>query len=191
MSQLDVRTKILEGALRLFAHQGYGSTSMREVAEASGVTKPTLYYHFGSKEGLFRAIFESRFEGFADMVRATVSGSEPVLERIERFLDAYLLRALADADSMRFMLTCSLSNPDTPLDCRVVDRQLQNLTPLVELIQEGIGTGAFRDDLNAHDAMLALVGAANLHLATALEGNALRRGTVSAILDTWLHGAKR
>ena len=43
-------------AARLFAAQGYDATSVREIVEAAGVTKPTLYYHFGSKEGLAQAL---------------------------------------------------------------------------------------------------------------------------------------
>ncbi len=41
---------------RLFASRGYAATSIREIVEAAGVTKPVLYYHFQSKEGLYRAI---------------------------------------------------------------------------------------------------------------------------------------
>ncbi len=189
--QGDVRAKILGEAIRLFAHHGYGSTSMREVAEASGVTKPTLYYHFGSKEGLFRAIIEGRIEAFAAMVRATVTGDDPVVERLEQFLEAYLLGALEDIDTLRFMLTCSLPNPETPPNCRVIGRHLQNLEPLAELIREGIEAGELRSDLDVMGAVAALVGAANLHLATALEGAQVHRDTISTILNTWLHGAKR
>jgi AcrR family transcriptional regulator len=43
-------------AARLFAARGYDATSVREIVEAAGVTKPTLYYHFGSKEGLAQAL---------------------------------------------------------------------------------------------------------------------------------------
>ncbi len=43
---------ILRVAARLFATRGFEATSVREIVEAAGVTKPTLYYYFGSKEGL-------------------------------------------------------------------------------------------------------------------------------------------
>ena len=48
--------RILDAAIPLFARLGYGSASVRELAEAAGVTKPTLYYHFGSKEDLFHEL---------------------------------------------------------------------------------------------------------------------------------------
>ena len=50
---------ILSAAARLFADKGYDAASMREIAEAAGVTKPTIYYHFKSKLGLFEAILKA------------------------------------------------------------------------------------------------------------------------------------
>jgi len=49
---------VLTAAARLFADKGYVTTSMREIAEAAGVAKPTIYYYFKSKEGLFDALLE-------------------------------------------------------------------------------------------------------------------------------------
>jgi AcrR family transcriptional regulator len=50
--QLDVSTreKILQVALDLFTEQGFDGTSMREIAARLGITKPSIYYHFASKE---------------------------------------------------------------------------------------------------------------------------------------------
>lgn len=48
------RERILREATRLFGHAGYAGASVREVVEAAGVTKPTLYYYFKNKEDLFR-----------------------------------------------------------------------------------------------------------------------------------------
>ena len=51
-------------AARLFADRGYDATSVREIVEAAGVTKPTLYYHFGSKQGLAEALLTRPMTGF-------------------------------------------------------------------------------------------------------------------------------
>lgn len=52
----EVPRLIAHEAARLFAAQGFDATPVREIAQAAGVTKPTLYYHFGSKEGLAQAV---------------------------------------------------------------------------------------------------------------------------------------
>ncbi len=50
------KTRLLHAAVRVFDRKGYAGASVREITEAAGVTKPALYYHFGSKEGLLLAI---------------------------------------------------------------------------------------------------------------------------------------
>jgi AcrR family transcriptional regulator len=52
------RNGILEAALNLFAHQGYRGTSIREIAEAAGLSTGNVYHHFPDKEALFRTLLD-------------------------------------------------------------------------------------------------------------------------------------
>jgi TetR/AcrR family transcriptional regulator len=52
----DTRSAVLAEALRLFADRGYTGATVRDISDASGVTTPVIYYHFGSKEGLYEAV---------------------------------------------------------------------------------------------------------------------------------------
>ena len=54
----DTRQQILQAALRRFAHSGYAGASVQHIVDEAKVTKPMLYYHFGSKEGLYSALIE-------------------------------------------------------------------------------------------------------------------------------------
>ena len=54
----NARQRLLETATELFADRGYAGTSVREIVDRAGVSKPVLYYYFKSKEGLFYAILE-------------------------------------------------------------------------------------------------------------------------------------
>ncbi|GAA3845965.1 TetR family transcriptional regulator [Sphaerisporangium flaviroseum] len=56
----DTRTRIQEIALKLFTEQGYEATSLREIAEAVGVTKAALYYHFRTKDDIIASLTEDR-----------------------------------------------------------------------------------------------------------------------------------
>ena len=56
-----VKQAILNEALELFSAKGYEGVSVSELTEAAGITKPTLYYYFGSKEGLFEAVCQSHY----------------------------------------------------------------------------------------------------------------------------------
>lgn len=65
LDEQTARSTLLKAGLTLFAERGYASTSVREIVEQAGVTKPMLYYYFKSKEGLFRSILD----GVAEMQR--------------------------------------------------------------------------------------------------------------------------
>ena len=56
------RTAILDAALELFSHRGYGATSMRDIASQAGVSTGSVYHHFADKEAIFRVLLE-QFQG--------------------------------------------------------------------------------------------------------------------------------
>ncbi|MBM3287542.1 MAG: TetR/AcrR family transcriptional regulator [Candidatus Eisenbacteria bacterium] len=66
------RDRILTAAARLHALRGYDGTSVREIAEAAGVTKPLIYYYFPSKETLFATLLH-------DAVEFALSGAREIL----------------------------------------------------------------------------------------------------------------
>ena len=66
----DVRQQILQAATRLFINHGYHGLSMREIAEAVGVSKAGLYYHFEDKEALFLAILNSAVDRLDEIMTA-------------------------------------------------------------------------------------------------------------------------
>src|SRR5512140_1983838 len=85
-SELSVEQRLLDAAVQLFTERGYTATSVREIVERAGVTKPALYYRFASKESLYLAILND-LARYADevIVRSRPAGG-PVRERLEKFL---------------------------------------------------------------------------------------------------------
>ena len=55
-NRMDRERRILDAALKTFAQMGYGGTTMEAVAAAAGLSKPTLYQYFDSKDALFSAM---------------------------------------------------------------------------------------------------------------------------------------
>ena len=76
----DNRTLILASSLHLFAARGYDAVGVQEIAEASGVKKPTLYHYFGSKKGVLETLMKEQFTPFLnDLSRVAVySGDLPL-----------------------------------------------------------------------------------------------------------------
>jgi TetR/AcrR family transcriptional regulator len=102
--------RILQRSLELFSSKGYDATSVREICAAAGITKPTLYHFYGSKEGVYRAIVEGALERFrADLVRAL--GTQGALrDRLLRMARAYVEAGVREPDLARFIMAL-IHNP--------------------------------------------------------------------------------
>ncbi len=77
----NTRDRLLETATALFAEKGYAGTSVREIVDRAGVSKPVLYYYFKSKEGLFYAILEWAADVQQEILDEIFSTSGTVLDR--------------------------------------------------------------------------------------------------------------
>ena len=73
---MDNRSNILSCALRLFATRGYDAVGVQEIVEAAGITKPTLYYFYESKEGIYRALLHSTLDEFGSIVDEALHAAE-------------------------------------------------------------------------------------------------------------------
>jgi AcrR family transcriptional regulator len=106
MNDVAVRSndRILLKALALFSDKGYDATSVREICEAAGVTKPTLYHFYGSKEGVYRAIVEGALERFRSDLVSALQEEGPLRERMVRTARAYFAATTQDPDLARFIL---------------------------------------------------------------------------------------
>jgi AcrR family transcriptional regulator len=80
--------QLLEAATRLFRERAFEEISMRQIAEAGGVSKALLYHYFPSKTVLFRAAVEQATGELQRLVTPTGEGT--ALQQLERSLDAYL-----------------------------------------------------------------------------------------------------
>ncbi|MDR3341930.1 MAG: TetR/AcrR family transcriptional regulator [Treponema sp.] len=65
----DTKRIILETALNLFSRKGYESVGVQEIVTSAGITKPTLYYYFKSKQGLLEAIVAEHGAAFIAITR--------------------------------------------------------------------------------------------------------------------------
>jgi AcrR family transcriptional regulator len=82
------REQLLDVALELFAEKGYHQTSMNEIAEAAGVTKPVLYQHFESKEQLYLQLLRDVSIQMADAVLKATAQADGPREQVEKGFEA-------------------------------------------------------------------------------------------------------
>ena len=85
------RAAILDAALELFSHRGYGATSMRDIAGKAGVSTGSVYHHFEEKEAIFQALLEQ----FQAVTKRADFPINVALERAQAFDDFDLLATAA------------------------------------------------------------------------------------------------
>lgn len=86
----DLYQTILVEARRLFIQHGYHGLAMRQIAEAVGVTKPALYYHFADKEELFLRVLEEYLERMEELLDSLLVSSWDCRRRIKKFIETLL-----------------------------------------------------------------------------------------------------
>ena len=76
LSRLERERQIVSIAERIFGEHGFANTTMEMVADAAGITKPVIYDHFGSKEGLLTAVIENARDELKDTIVAAWRSAE-------------------------------------------------------------------------------------------------------------------
>ena len=97
------RRQLLEVALQVFADKGFYGTSMNEVAEAAGVTKPVLYQHFTSKEALYRELVDELGTRLERAIVEGVADADGPRQQVEAGFHAYFRWATREGPAFRVL----------------------------------------------------------------------------------------
>jgi TetR/AcrR family transcriptional regulator len=101
---MDNRQNILDCAMGLFARQGYDAVGVQEIVEAAGITKPTLYHYFGSKNGLLKALLERGCSPMLESIRAAAAYQGDLPLTLRKVAGAYFTFAEQNPAFYRLML---------------------------------------------------------------------------------------
>jgi AcrR family transcriptional regulator len=97
------RRQLLAVALRAFAEQGYHLTSMEQMAEAAGVTKPVLYQHFKSKRALYLELLDDVGGRMMDGIAKAVAAADGPRQQVDAGFRAYFRFVAEEADAFRLL----------------------------------------------------------------------------------------
>lgn len=97
------REEILDQSIPLFAASGYDGVSMREVANAVGVTPSALYYHFSDKEQLYLDAVAHAFKDRVASLKAALGGEGKASERLKAFIFRFARMLATEKDFHRLL----------------------------------------------------------------------------------------
>lgn len=107
--------RILTTALDLFAIRGYDATSVREICAAAGITKPTLYHFFGSKDGVLQALVQTGFQQYRAIVNAAMETPGTFESRVKVLARSVFQSASSKPHFWRFIHSVIWAPPGTAL----------------------------------------------------------------------------
>jgi len=137
------RHEIFAAAARLFLEKGFIETSMREVAEAAGMGKSSLYDYFRTKDDILLWYFLDDAEDMTALAREISLQPIPAIEKLHRILHKQMERMLENKRFyLRFLAEVQRLGADSRRRIRLKRHAYQDL--LCEIVEQGIREGAFR-----------------------------------------------
>jgi TetR/AcrR family transcriptional regulator len=166
---LEIRTKILGEATRLFAARGVDGTALQEIADAVGVAKASLLYHYPSKEELHRSVLESLLSRWNEVVPRLLHAVARE-DRFDAILDATIDFFASDPDRARLLLREAIDRPDEMRE--LLEKHVTSWLGLVaDSINKAKAAGAMRKDVDAKAYVMHVV---NLVIGTFTTGITLQ-----------------
>lgn len=174
------REKILDVAEELFARRGFHAVGIREVADAVGLGKSTLFHHFSSKAQLRRAVLTRALERIEQRLEPALGAGGGLPDRLDACVDA-LIEALVEHPATARLLLRSLleekdpTEPSLPEAGGAQEILAEMLEGVRALLREGVESGVFRP-VSVPDTLQTLIGATVFHFASGDFGASLITG---------------
>jgi TetR/AcrR family transcriptional regulator, acrAB operon repressor len=157
----NTRRRLVASATELFARKGYRDASIQEIADAAGISRGSIFWHFGSKEGLLWAVAEELFARWEHEVLVPEVGEATGIEAVLRSLDAHraFLTGETDAHRLFYVLMFEALGPRADLAGEYARLHRHFRTLGAAWIVRGMEKGEVRADTDSQAIAVAIVGA--------------------------------
>jgi AcrR family transcriptional regulator len=137
----SAKEAVRDAAAALFAEKGYAATSTREICERAGITKPVLYYYFGSKAELYEALVQDAFNEYQREVRRAMHRGRTTRDKLIETLHGMLSFARRNRNEYRLAVRMVVApEKESPaVDFVEMSRAVERL--LTEILREGLRKG--------------------------------------------------
>lgn len=151
------RAELLAVATEVFAEQGLSGARVDEIAERTRTTKRMIYYYFGGKEQLYRAVLEEAYRGIREAEQSIHAGDLPPVEAVRRIAELTFDHHHAHPAFIRLV---AIENIHRGEHLRKVESMRDLSTPVATLLDDvlarGRDEGSFRADVDAIDVHMLI-----------------------------------
>ena len=165
--KIDKKDHILDVAEKIFSDFGFDGASTRMISSEAGVNMAMLNYYFGSKEGLFLAIFERKISSFQTLLQ-NIGNDESMSswDKLEKCIDNYVDRIIVNNCFQRLMNREVSMNKRWELTDKITDILMVNVLELKKIFDEGIKNGSFQKDIDTALITATIFGTKNYIINT-------------------------
>ena len=135
------RAQLLEVALQVFVAQGFHATTLDDIADAAGVSKPVLYQHFPSKLDLYLALLDAQAQDLVQRVRAALEATTDNRARVRGAITTYFDFVETKGAAYRLVFESDLRNEPVVRD-RIESAMDSCVDAIAETIAKDTGVGA-------------------------------------------------
>lgn len=136
------REHILNVAARVFARKGFRATSLQEIADEVGVTRPSFYYHFKSKQEILAAILFSALERAESALDEVLAEPGSSVDKVRAFVHSYVGVNTQHAEVPVLFQSSAELEPEAAEEARLRRSAIDH--KLAALIAEGVKKGELR-----------------------------------------------
>jgi AcrR family transcriptional regulator len=144
--RMDLKRRIIQGAIDHFSKNGYDSTKVDDIADALGISKGTIYFYFGDKSGLFRAISDHFVDSVKEELGAIFRTAEEKDMDVAQFYEN--LRRLEHGTDRLMVEMVAESTRNPKLRKVLLEHRRRVLEVTIEHIRKLVAQGMLRKDTN-------------------------------------------
>lgn len=148
-SRADIAQQILDQATRLFAAHGFSGVSLADIAKSVGIRKPSLLYHFQSKDSLRRSVLEEILAHWNDALPKLLMAATSGTEQFDSVLSKTVAFFVEDPDRARLILRELLDRPDE-MQPLIEEHVRPWATIVADYIRRGQEAGRLRFEVAPH-----------------------------------------
>lgn len=137
------RDEIIVAAIQLFNHNGYHATTMRDIARAVSIQKPSLYHHFESKEAILQCILETGMDRLIHELNAIVNADMDCADKLRAAIRAHAMMIAGNPEGAAVFLREDRGLGDDYLR-QYLQKRDRFESCFREIIRQGMDAGIFR-----------------------------------------------
>ena len=178
--------------MKRFANGGYAATSVQQIVGDVRVSKPTLYYYFPDKAGLFQALVSQAHDERYRLMREAAEPAASLREKLVEMLSALFEYFRENRELMRISFATAFAAPgEVPSGLRYLDKCRRNFEFVHSLMKRGLAEGELDRRFDSRELAFGFYGQTNLYLMAHLTmpDRRLDRRTAGRIVELFLAGA--